>query len=309
MRKSIRSGRHLPAIAGGVLMLSVACAKPHVRLESRLVEASRQTDADITVTPEYFEARPGIKRVALRAPDSCANQTLASSTGAATAQATVMATACGVEMAELERALTRAGFSVFSWKSIANMVSANSSVTPVSAAKQLGAQVLFQVNSLERAQATSGQDARWERNYFKSNPAGTGTIPLALSEEDRAELKRYVEDEERAVLSRVRPAAALDVNAVMVDTGQSIWFYQNKRVLPITGDTTFRVLAVRHKKQWIELQPLTPRQPRTSRATVGEVEAVSVGDRASSEQDATYTTLLRELVADFVTQFTQGKAR
>src|SRR5262245_61940076 len=53
--------------------------------------------------------------VAVRAPDSCSNNTADQVTGGAASKGTIMLTNCGVEMAEVERALARTGYRVISW--------------------------------------------------------------------------------------------------------------------------------------------------------------------------------------------------
>jgi hypothetical protein len=41
--------------------------------------------------------------------------------------------------------------------------------SPIEIASALGAEVLFQINSLEEGKKTLGKDARWERSYFYSD--------------------------------------------------------------------------------------------------------------------------------------------
>ncbi|MGV3624143.1 MAG: hypothetical protein ACO1OB_25220, partial [Archangium sp.] len=88
----------------GVALFISACSGSRVRyvvMHSTLVDPARQDRPEITSTNASLRARS----VALRAPDTCANQGAAQNTGAAMNRGNVVQTDCGVEMAELERAL------------------------------------------------------------------------------------------------------------------------------------------------------------------------------------------------------------
>ena len=291
------------------LAMSAACARHYVKIESRLVESSRDTSPEITATPQYFKAQHAIHKVALRAPDSCASQTAAAATGAAANQGSVVGTACGVEMAELERALSRAGYVVYSWKMIANMVGDAmhpSGVTAIAAAKHLGAQVVFQVNSLERVRVRPGQDARWERQFVESDSRGSNRAPIELADIDIQSLRSLVSDRETALLKRERLGAMLDANAIMVDTGQTVWFYRWIKAEPVREDDQTSVLARRDKGQWIAIEPEQSYEPKQTMVRSAEVEAVSTSGRSASEEEAVYFRLMRDVIGDFVAQFLKG---
>jgi len=142
----------------------VSCT-PHYLVRSEYVVSQQlNTSPEIIETASYNELLPTITTIAIRAPDSCANETTAIHSGEASGRGLLLKTDCGVEMSELERALAKAGYHVISWDIIKNRVIHDENMTPVKAAKDLGAQVLFQVNSLERSAANVRQDARWERH-------------------------------------------------------------------------------------------------------------------------------------------------
>lgn len=303
------------SVAALAALLLTGCAS-FVRVESEFVESSRQAEAEITKTPEYLAMRPAIRRVALRAPDACSQDTMAEATGVARPQKTVLATRCGVEMAELERALVKADYTVYSWQSVASMVQSDPTLTPLAAAKKLGAQVLFQVNSLERAAATANAEARWERRYYKAKPGaarGFQPTPISLPARDREELNALIAENERTAINSIRHAAVLDVSAVAVESGQAIWFYQNKWVNPLSTDRTYSVIARRKGSHWVEVDPDSASRPRAAvrqkpadqRRSSEALSAVSA-DRPSNPDDAVYTSIVRALVADFVEKFTNG---
>ena len=80
-------------------LATVAGCTKFVVVESRLVASTRQTAPELTPTAQYQQALPTIRRVAVRAPDSCTSLTAAQRTGTAAGTGTVVATQCGVEMA------------------------------------------------------------------------------------------------------------------------------------------------------------------------------------------------------------------
>ncbi len=284
------------------------CGTTYMRVDSRLVESTRDSAAEITPTAQYEQDVGAIKQVALREPDSCANETAAAATGAARIDKQTVSTLCGVEMAELERALTRAGYVVSSWKALGNMVRVDQ-ITPVEAARRLGAQVLFQVNSLEKAQVMAGHDARWERNYGLATEFADVIRPAQVTEHTAGQLKAMVRPMEQMLLAQERIGAMLDVNAIMVSTGQTIWFYRWVKIEPQRQDNDVMALAREtNKDMWMAVSP----RPRAATGNVAvvrsaEVEAVSRSGRSADEQKALYFQLLRSVISNFVKEFSGGR--
>jgi hypothetical protein len=98
----------------------------------------------------------------------------------------------------------------------------------------------------------------------------------------------------------------LDVNAILVETGQTIWFYRFvKTELPRT-DNTVKVLATQRDGAWVLENPEVVHTREERRLRSGEIEAVSIGARSTQEEEATYFALVREVVHDFVGQFASG---
>jgi hypothetical protein len=284
------------------------CGTTYMRVDSRLVESTRDSAAEITPTAQYEQDVGAIKQVALREPDSCANETAAAATGAARIDKQTVSTLCGVEMAELERALTRAGYVVSSWKALGNMVRVDQ-ITPVEAARRLGAQVLFQVNSLEKAQVMAGHDARWERSYGLATEYADVIRPAQVTENTAGQLKAMVRPMEQMLLAQERIGAMLDVNAIMVATGQTIWFYRWVKIEPQRQDNNIMALAKETNKDfWMAVSP-RPREVTGNVSVVrsGEVEAVSRSGRSADEQKALYFQLLRSVVSNFVKEFSGGR--
>ncbi|MFQ5699678.1 MAG: hypothetical protein ACE5IL_15540 [Myxococcota bacterium] len=316
-----RTRSHL--YAGALLLLGLTGCTPFYLVSSHFIEASHdEPPPEITASPDYPRALPQIHKVAIRAPDSCANQTAAAAGGSAASVARILQTRCGVEMSELERALAAAGYAVASWDAIQNRVT-HDDVTPLAAAQALGAQVLFQVNSLERSTLDSGQSALWERRFYRSSAKGVQGEPARVEPEIAQQLEQIVAPAEEEIRPAPRLSATVNATAVRVRDGQAIWFYEWTHAEPKSGERSFQVL-VRCKKERCTPAQVAPRSSRPGLAAVvartlqlpasllrpgraerisGSHETVHLGARAASGQDAVYHQLVREVVRDLVSRF------
>ena len=203
------------------------CTRPsqYIVVQSRLDKKNDFNAEEVTASPLYSKMIPKVKSVALIAPTTCAAEPASQATGAAQNKKTLISTACGVEMGELERALVQRGYIVYTWNRMNNAIAANRNITTSEIAKLLGAQVLFQVNSLERVSLALGTDIKYEYSYFESNKFGDILKPIILSEIRANELKPEIENlDSNERLNGVM----IDINAVDTETGQSIWFFRNK---------------------------------------------------------------------------------
>lgn len=285
--------------------------REYVLVESELhIATTEGVLPEVTDTPRYRAELPNVRTVALQAPSECVSQTAANATGQAAATGTVVKTYCGVEMGELERALTKQGFVVQSWSTLASMVQEHR-ITPAQAAGKLGAQVLFQVNSLERVQGEPARGARWERRFYKSDDQAAQGEPMELPENERQVLRAMVSQREDRVLTGTRLGAMLDVNAILVSTGQTIWFYRWQKL--DTGDmtTSLKALATRlPPSTWERIQPRRASNASTASdieaRTWVEREEEKSGGAPENARDALYFQLMRDVVRDFVTRFTNG---
>jgi hypothetical protein len=292
-------------------------ASQYIVAKSRLVVSQdRAPVADVTDTETYRHNLRAIQRVAVRAPDACANESASAASGAARGTRQVLRTQCGVEMAELERSLAKAGYVVSSWTAIANMVE-REHLTPTAAAAKLRAQVLFQVNSLERVARVPAQDARWERGYFVSDPTGAERAPAALLPDDLTSVRALLQRYEARVARREQPGAMIDINAIWVPTEQTIWFYRWSLTTATGATVESRVLAAytaasRASRRaaatqggWVEVTPVRPDSGEAEVVPVvsNEVEASSDDARNHDEAVAASAAVLREVVEDFVGRF------
>ncbi len=213
-------------------------------------------------------------------------------------------------MAELERALTQAGYIVSSWRALANDMTAHQ-VTAMEAAKKLGAEVLFQVNALERVTTPRGEGGNWNRTFYLSNQCGTPLNPAILEERDATPLRaKAMEREEKALQDKKLLGATLNVNAVMVETGQTIWFYQWTKFDTARPPITVRVLSQLtddRTREWAAVAPqCSANYGPSSPARSTESSATGITPGSDTEMKNIYFRLMRAVVGDFVTRFAKS---
>ena len=107
-----------------LLLGTVACSTTNyyqVQSTYRIADVEEQK-ADVTKSRGFDTAFEKIDVIAVKAPDRCISETQSEKTGQARGTGTVMKTECGVEMAQIERHLAQAGFSVVSWKLLQNQM-------------------------------------------------------------------------------------------------------------------------------------------------------------------------------------------
>jgi len=318
----VKPTSNLSAFVLAVILISVftlsGCAvitpARFILVQSRVVSTTKNDSlvAEVTKTPRYSKIVSQVNSVALSAPSSCANQSASSATGSAANTGDVVKTRCGVEMAEIERALVRQGFTVYSWNMVNNAFIANKTEDVTKVAKKLGAQVLFQVNSLERVIMTPGRDALIEHNFQNSNKSGESLSPLKLDEQQINKINAIIgADELKRLPSAKRLGAMLDINAVDSETGQTIWFYRWSK----HEDNSKNIFARYLLQCWDSWGPwcmIQEEQVQDSPKNVPEkssqvVATYSTDARPASEQDVIYFELLRDVTADFVKRFSSGQ--
>ena len=86
-----------------------SCTPYYLVRSEYVVSQEHSATPEIIETASYNEVLPTVTTIAVRAPDSCANETTATQSGEASGRGLLLKTDCGVEMSELERALAKAG--------------------------------------------------------------------------------------------------------------------------------------------------------------------------------------------------------
>ena len=297
---------HRLAVTSMMATFSVltACGPTYYLVTSDFVVAdNREASPEIVASETYLSAIPTIKILAVKAPEGCANETAAQSSGEAAGQGILLKTTCGIEMAELERALTKAGFQVVSWKVLQNKV-VKDELTPNIASKQLGAQALFQINSLERSLIQAGEDARWERRFYDSNSNGEKLKPVSLPASQGNQLVSQVKKKEAFLFHGDRLSVTINASASLVETGEAMWFYEWTHADARGSDRQMAALAICNdegicRETSVKGKP----QPNEEILISGSSEAISRQKNAKDLSNAMYHKLLRDVVTNLATAF------
>ncbi len=296
-----------------ILLGASGCSSTYLLTSKFVVNTQAEQPPEIIETPTYLDSYAKLYTVAVRAPDSCSNQTAATATGEARANGTILKTECGVEMAELERALTKKGYRVISWKVLARELTV-SGKSAGEVASSLGAEVLFQINSLEKSQKSLGKDARWERNYFLSNAYGDRVGEQLFDEPTRQFLRAaYLTDGEQRVERHglSQPSVTLDANAVLVSSGEAIWYYQWTHA-DFTGFNYEAQALISCKSNNRECQALAPqgrpgKNTNSETRSSGDSDAVSVSEKPEDRLAAKQAVLLSAAIKNLVESFSKGQ--
>ena len=286
-----------------VFSFLAACASPYYLVTSDFVVAdSREAPPEIVESQTYLSIIPKIKSLAVKAPEGCADETATESSGEAAGQGVLLKTTCGIEMAELERALTKAGFQVISWNVLQAKV-VKEEITPSAASKELGAEVLFQINSLERSLVQTGQDFRWERRFYESNAEGAQLKPVSLPEQESQQLVSHVKKKEASLSLAERLSVTINASASLVETGETLWFYEWTHAEVQDRDEAMNILAVCDYESCKDPPNQAKAQPEEGLLLSGSSEAISNQKNAKDHQNAVYHKLLRDLVTNLATSF------
>lgn len=239
--------------------------------------ASSNTAPEVSPGATYASTLPTVKTIGLQFPDArCVTQTSAKTYGDIRNQGdsdAIMATNCGVWLAELERALTQHGYRVVSWSAI-KQEQATKNITTYQAAASLGAQVVFVVNSMETNDLTPDERSGSRTSYFNSDEAGSKKEPLAMPQSEREPLRRFVASHNGASANQIIGwAGTLDLTAVSV-AGQSIWFFRHHIQRTRFAQTGMRFLFRRTSKT----SPFEIWRPQGV-----DEPAMAIDDRASSD--------------------------
>lgn len=269
---------------------------PYFLVESKLVESGRGSEtADVTETASFRANRGQIKTIGIRPPDVCADQGISASEGSGTLQLGVLRTRCGVEMAELERALSRVGYEVVSWNAIRQIVDGKE-VPLLEAAQDLGIDVLLQVNSLERIEIRPGRDARWERSFWRATKRGEPADPAAVKRSRARIFDQMIANKEAALASGNQVGATINVSGVWVDSGSTIWFYEWTRVDDVGSRAQVELLLDCDDSICREVREPEPQSD--DGPVTGSIAGVSRAGDPADESQAIFSDLVRELVTD-----------
>lgn len=288
-------------LLAAVGLLGGCASTPYYLVESKLVQSTRYGGPpDVTETPAFQEIQAKVKTLGLRPPDVCADQGLSGTGGATSLKLGVLRTRCGVEMAELERALARASYSVVSWNAIQNRA-AREAIPPLDAAESLGVDVLLQVNALERVTLELGRDLRWERRFYHASDSGVAGEPASVERSRADHFEELIREKEEGLKARQRVGATINVSAVQVGSGASIWFYEWTRFDDESLGPRAEVLVRCDELACAVVPEAEPEEE--SGLVSGTMDSFSVAGDPADEAQAIFHDLVRALVTDLAERF------
>lgn len=150
---------------------------------------------------------------------------------------------------------------------------------------------------------------------------GASYGPARLLPPDLEAIRGLLLPLESGLGSSDRLGAMLDVNAIWVASGQTIWFYRWVKVAPFKNQQGVEVLAYydppaisrrrRHDPsipegpgRWVAVPPAQPQVvPQVVPVVSSERESLSAPAVNANDDDATYFAIAREVVGNFVGQF------
>jgi hypothetical protein len=300
-----------------------ACKPPPPPEQPNLQYLLVQTDSDVTVgqprkveispTDAYQQAREAVQKAAIRLPEECSNESAAQVTGESQRTDAIVKTMCGTWLAELEKALVKANFRVVSWDSLHGLERSKNLPAYV-AAKELGADVLFLFNSLEASDVKAGGEAGARFQYFASDERGTKGQPFPLPDNERLALRNFVQAKTKVFTGKeaagvVALSSTLDSTAILTSTGESVWFYRNTTVKPVTKDTGARFLFAKYNGAWYPASRDFQLVAAIPSVTMSAEDVMQGSVSASKDPYATERLdLVRSVANDFVGRFRSGQA-
>jgi hypothetical protein len=269
---------------------------PYFLVESKLIEGHRRVaEPDVTETTTYHAIKNLVGTIGLQPPDVCADQGQTGTGGSGQLQQGILRTRCGVEMAEFERALSRAGYQVVSWGAVQH-ISRHDETSLLEAAKGLGVEILLQVNSLERIRIQPGRDARFERRFFLATGAGEKADPARVEQSRAREFEWLIKKKEASLANGARVGATINVSAVSVDTGTTIWFYEATEVDKFEVDRQVEVLVDCRDSECVEVSIRTAARARGP--VGGSISSISISGDPADQSQAIFHDLVRRLAVD-----------
>jgi hypothetical protein len=168
---------------------------------------------------------PG-KTVAFLPPDSCVT-TSVSPSGATQGQSAITMH-CGALLASLEAEVAIAGYSVVSWQAIKS----GGSVAAQEKAKQLGVDVLFEINQLSPEKREAGALQVTDLDFTRHEGPGK-VAPLAVLPEVFQKCVGYIGG--LGLKGGTEFMSTVNLKAVDVKTARALWLYQNT-VVEVVGE-------------------------------------------------------------------------
>ncbi|HVJ94629.1 MAG TPA: hypothetical protein VM580_32810 [Labilithrix sp.] len=256
---------------------------------------------------------------ALRAPEHCVSESANKGIGAGAGRNVKLMTSCGFWLSELERVLVQSKFTVASWSALSDL-ERTKQVPAYVAARDLGADVVFVINSLENDYIKLGKNSRESFEVYDADEDGHASRRLPIEKATFDQVRSFVRTRMKPLTKEFQHVtthltATLDITAVDTKTGEAVWFYRKQEVKaqPIKLDRYF--LFARSDKNIWPVQPhafaLAEREEARAARSASEMsdhdslwlDFKAPPDDAQAEEA---NLLARAVVADFLARFRGG---
>lgn len=239
---------------------------------------------------KFTNLRTTWSKAVVRAPDTCSADR-----------------SCTSRLTEIERGLVDGKLMILSSTALRDVERTKGVSTQV-AAREVGADVVFVINTLEVEAIPLGTAARASFEVFETDERGRRGQRLSLPEAELDASKAFVrahvgdlQKELEDVTSHV--TATLDVTAIDVASGDAVWFYQKQEVAAVPVRLERRFMFAREgERSW----PVYPHLPGASNEPAdreGESQVEEEPPNTLAEQSK---TLSRSVIADFLSRLRGG---
>lgn len=273
---------------------------------------------EILETNLYKKEIKSVKTIAVQAPDKCTQDTSSDKRGQVKKKESIIVSVCGDSLSDIERGLVKAGYQVISWKQF-DAEQRQNGLTPREAALKLKTDAIFLINSLDTSEVKLGEDARFERRFFKTNDAGKKKGPALVNDNEKKMFLAHIRPLERRLRNSKRLSATVNATVMMAESGQSIWFYEwtatenreintNLSVMldcdeSIAGTTVSCVKTTPDESQGFIAWFMSLFSPRTENMSSGDSEAITTGQRSANQQKAEWDKLLGKVIENLLENF------
>lgn len=285
-------------VASCFLFVMLSGCSHYLYTESQLEMFDTVKEPQIISTPLYREIKDKIKTVAIIAPDFCQQQ---SAFSANIQQVNFIRSNCGVALGVIEKDLISQGFNVISWEMFESIAKGSSFFK---AGKELDIDVIFSINSLENITADS-LNINLERKYYKSDRYGNKGELWNLQESHKEKVRKILRGYE-GIIPKSSMGAAIDVAAIDVKTGKSIWYYQAS-FYNVEKEERKLTAAIRGKKNiWTIFQINGNPVKNIVKGNIDENRSYDKENKKSKLNDRIFLKYLKKGVSAFVTSFKKG---
>ena len=161
--------------------------------------------------------------------------------------------------------------------------------------------MLLQINALERIDVQKGIDIRWERRFYEATRTGVRRDPTSVDPSRAEDFESLIARKEALLTSGKRIGASINVSAVWVGSGATIWFYDWIVVDEASSDQRAEILVDCDDAACRELH--RPSLAVSTGPVQGSISGFSTAGYPEDETQAIFSGLVRRLVTDLAERF------